>query len=194
MSLIWLIVGLVIFLGAHSVRIFAEQWRAGQIARLGEQRWKGLYSLASLAGFALIVWGYGISREHPVVLWDPPSWTRQVAALLTIITFVLWAAAYVPGNRIKAMLGHPMILGVKVWAFAHLISNGRLADVVLFGAFLVWAVLDFRAARQRDRAAGTRYPSGATHRDLATVAIGLIAWWVFAQYLHGWLIGVRPFG
>ena len=194
MSLAGLIVGLVIFLGAHSVRIFAEPWRTRQIARLGQQRWKGLYSLVSLAGFALIVWGYGVSRADPVNLWDPPAWTRHAAALLTIITFVLWTAAYVPGNRIKAALGHPMILGVKVWALAHLISNGGLADVVLFGAFLVWAVLDFRAARQRDRAAGTRYPSGSVGRDLSTLVIGLIAWWAFAQYLHGWLIGVRPFG
>src|SRR5262245_54032384 len=130
MALTWLIVGLVIFLGAHSVRIFAEEWRARQIERLGHQPWKGLYSLVSVAGFALIVWGYGLAREHPVSLWNPPAWTRHVAALLTIITFVLWTAAYVPGNRIKAALGHPMILGVKVWALAHLISNGRLADVV----------------------------------------------------------------
>jgi uncharacterized membrane protein len=194
MALTWLIVGLAVFLGAHSVRIFAEAWRERQIARLGHQRWKGAYSLVSLTGFALIVWGYAIAREHPVSLWDPPSWTRHVAALLTIITFVLWTAAYVPGNRIKATLGHPMILGVKVWAAAHLISNGRLADVVLFGAFLIWAVLDFRAARQRDRATGMRYPGGSARRDLPTIAIGLIAWWVFAQYLHGWLIGVRPFG
>ena len=194
MSLVWLVIGLVIFLGAHSVRIFAEEWRKAQIERIGHQRWKGLYSLVSLVGFGLIVWGYAIARSHPVALWHPLSWTRHAAALLTIITFVLWTAAYVPGNRIKATLAHPMILGVKVWALAHLISNGGLADVILFGAFLVWAVLDFRAARKRDRAAGTLYPGGSARRDLLTVAIGLIAWWLFAQYLHGWLIGVRPFG
>ena len=90
--------------------------------------------------------------------------------------------------------GISMILGVKVWAFAHLISNGRLGDVVLFAAFLIWAVLDFRAARQRDHASATRYPAGTASRDLATIVIGLVASWVFAQYLHGWLIGVRPLG
>jgi uncharacterized membrane protein len=192
MPLALLIAGLVVFLGAHSVRIFAEDWRARQIGRLGEKRWKGLYSLVSLAGFALIVWGYASTRAHPVDLWNPPAWTRPAATVLTFGAFILIAVAYVPANRIKAALGHPMILGVKVWAFAHLIANGRLGDVVLFASFLVWAVLDFRAARQRDRAAGTRYPAGSAARDFATIAAGLIASWVFAQYLHGWLIGVRP--
>ena len=193
MSLSPLIAGLLIFLGAHSLRIFAEGWRAQQIARIGAKRWKGLYSLVSLAGFALLVWGYAMTREHPN-LWDPPAWTRPVAAVLTVAAFILVAAAYVPANHIKAALGHPMILGVKVWAFAHLISNGRVGDVVLFAAFLVWAVLDFRAARRRDRTSGTRYPAGTLARDLVTLAIGLITWWLFAQYLHGWLIGVRPLG
>jgi len=190
----WLIVGLVVFLGAHSVRIFAEEWRTRQIERLGVQRWKAIYSLVSVAGFALIVWGYALARQSPLEVWSPPPWTRHIAALLTVLTFVLWAAAYVPGNRIKAALGHPLLLGVKVWAIGHLISNGRLADVVLFGAFLVWAVLAFRVARQRDRASVTLYPSGPVHRDIATIVIGLVAWWVFAQHLHEWLIGVRPFG
>lgn len=194
MPLSVLIAGLVIFLGAHSTRIFAEAWRADRIARIGLNRWKGLYSLVSLAGFALIVWGYAMTREHPLPVWDPPAWTRPVAAVLTVFAFILVTAAYVPANRIKAALGHPMILGVKVWAFAHLISNGRLGDVVLFAAFLIWAVLDFRAARQRDRASATRYPAGTVARDLATIVIGLVASWVFAQYLHAWLIGVRPMG
>jgi len=190
----WLIVGLAIFLGAHSVRVFAEDWRARQIARLGDKRWKGTYSLVSLAGFGLIVWGYGLARAHPTDLWTPPAWTHYAAAILTAIAFVMWAAAYVPGNRIKARLGHPMILGVKVWALAHLISNGRLADLVLFGSFLVWAIFDFRAARLRDQAAGTIHAAGPASRNLATVAAGLAVWWIFAQYLHGWLIGVRPLG
>ena len=194
MSLAPLILGLVIFLGAHSVRIFADDWRTQQIERLGENAWKGLYSLLSIAGFALMIWGYSLTRAQPVILFDPPTWTRMVASVLTLPAFILIAAAYVPGNRMKSVLGHPMILGVKVWALAHLIANGRLGDVVLFGAFLVWAVLDFRAARRRDRASQTRYAAASTGRDVATIAVGLVAWWIFAQYLHGWLIGVRPFG
>ncbi len=189
-----LIAGLVVFLGAHSVRIFADPWRTRTIARVGEGPWKGIYSLVSLAGFALIVWGYGMARGTPVVLWTPPVWTRHLAALLTLPAFVLVTAAYVPGNRLKAAVGHPMIAGVKVWAFAHLVANGMLADVVLFGAFVAWAVVDFAASRRRDRLAGRTYPAGRVGGDLAVVGIGIVAWAVFAFVLHGPLIGVRPFG
>lgn len=189
-----LILGLILFLGTHSVRIFAEDWRGRQIARLGEQRWKGIYSLVSLAGFALLVWGYGLARAEPVLLWSPPVWTRHLAALLTLPAFILLVAAYVPGTRIKAAVKHPMVVGVKVWAFSHLIANGTLADVLLFGSFLVWAVVDYRSARARDRAAGTRYVAGPISRDVLAVVIGLVAWAAFALWLHGLLIGVRPFG
>jgi len=189
-----LIVGLLIFLGTHSVRIFADDWRTRQIARLGEGKWKGLYSVVSAVGLVLIVWGFGLARSEPTFLWTPPLWTRHVAALLTVPAFILVAAAYVPGNRIKARLGHPMVVGVKVWAFAHLLANGTLAGVVLFGAFLAWAVADFASARRRDRRAGTVYPSGSLARDAVAAIVGLVAWAVFAFFLHGWLIGVRPFG
>lgn len=189
-----LIVGLLLFLGSHSIRIVAESWRAGQIARRGEVAWKRIFSLVSLAGFALVVYGYGQARGTPVVLWVPPLWTRHLAALLMLPSFVLIAAAYVRGNRIKAAVGHPMVAGVKVWAFAHLIANGNLADVVLFGAFLAWAIVDFIAARRRDRAAGTRYPVGRPFRDAVTVGAGLVGWGLFAWVLHGPLIGVRLFG
>jgi uncharacterized membrane protein len=157
-------------------------------------KWKGAYSVVSLAGFALIVWGYGLARAEPVVLWSPPAWTRHLAALLTILSFVLLAAAYVPGTRIKAAVGHPMVLGVKVWAFAHLVSNGTLADVLLFGAFLAWAVADYASARRRDREARRTYAAGPVGRDLIAVVAGLAAWAVFALWLHAWLIGVRPLG
>ena len=110
-----------------------------------------------------------------------------------LISLVLLAAAYVPGNLIKARLGHPMIIGVKVWAFAHLLANGRLADVVLFGAFLAWAIVDFIAARKRDRAAGTVYPQGDELRTVLTVVAGVVVWAVFVAGLHQWLIGVSPF-
>ena len=188
----YLVLGLAVFLGAHSVRIFAEGWRARAIARVGEQGWKGAYSLVSIAGFALLAWGYGQARQVPVVLYDPPLAMRHVASLLMVISFVLVAAAYVPGNHIKAALGHPMLAGVKLWAFAHLLSNGRLADVVLFGAFLAWAIADFIAARKRDRAAGTRYPAGRGARTAVTVSAGIAAWVAFAFWAHLWLIGVKP--
>jgi uncharacterized membrane protein len=189
-----LILGLVLFLGVHSVRIVAEPWRTAQIARRGEGPWKGVYSLASLAGLALIIWGYADARGMPTLLWVPPTWARHAAALLTLPGFVLVTAAYVPGNRIKAAIGHPMIVGVKLWAFAHLVANGTLHALLLFGAFLTWAVLDYAAARRRDRVAGTTRAAGSVGRDLVTVAIGAGAWALFALLLHGVLIGVRPFG
>jgi uncharacterized membrane protein len=191
-----LIAGLVIFLGVHSVRIVAEEWRARQLARFGEGAWKGAYSLVAAIGLGLIVWGYGMSRIQPTAVWLPPPWTRDVAALLTLPAFVLLVAAYVPGNRIRSAVGHPMVLGVALWALAHLAANGTLADVLLFGSFLGWAVLDFRAARQRERATRTvaagAHRGSAAARDALTVALGVALWAAFATFLHEWLFGVRP--
>lgn len=189
-----LVLGLVIFLGVHSTRVFAEGWRGRRIAAMGEIPWKGVYTVLSLVGFVLIVQGYAAARVDPVVLWNPPIWTRHLAALLTLPAFILLAAAYVPGNRIKARVGHPMVLGVKVWAIAHLIANGSLADVMLFGAFLAWSAASFSAARKRDRAAGRTYPALGIGRDIAVIVGGIVAWAAFAVWLHGLLIGVRPFG
>lgn len=189
-----LLLGLVVFLGAHSVRIVAEPWRQRRIAQMGPGAWKGLFSLVSLVGLSLVIWGYGLARAVPVELWSPPVWTRHLSSLLTLAAFVLVAAAYVPRNRIRAAVGHPMLAGVKLWALAHLLSNGRLADVVLFGAFLAWALFDFRAARARDRARGVVPVVGSVSGDLATLVLGVGAALVFALWLHAPLIGVRPFG
>ena len=213
-----LIAGLVLFLGVHSARIVAEGARRRFIAERGENAWKGLYSVVSLIGLVLISIGYGQAQETPAYLWIPPAWFAHVTLLLTAVAFVLLAAAYVPGNRIRAAVGHPMVLGVKVWAFAHLLANGELASVLLFGAFLVWAIADFAAARRRDRhgavvgggaapddegvgdvalhgsgaVTATRASGGGTMATVATVAVGLVAWVVFVGWLHRWLIGVSP--
>jgi uncharacterized membrane protein len=189
-----LVLGLVLFLGMHSSRVFAEGARQRFIAQRGANAWKGLYTVVSAAGLALIVWGYGQARLEPVVLWASPLWVRHLASLLTLVAFVLLAAAFVPGNALKARLGHPMVLGVKTWALAHLVSNNTLADLLLFGGFLLWAVLSFRAARARDRAAGVMAASGQASRTAVTVVAGLLAWAVFAFWAHGAWIGVRPFG
>jgi uncharacterized membrane protein len=194
MPLSLLILGLVLFLGAHSVRIFADGWRTRWIAQRGELAYKGLYALASLLGLGLLAWGYGATRAAPVELWQPPRGMSHLAALLTLISFIFVAAAYVPGNQIKSKLKHPMLLGVKVWALAHLLANGRLADVVLFGAFLAWAVLCFRAARQRDRAQHITYAAGRALPTVITMVVGVGLWIAFALYLHVWLIGVAPLG
>lgn len=186
--------GLLLFLGVHSVRIFADDWRSEQIRTHGELKWKGFYTVASVVGLALVVWGYGMARAAPVDLWWPPLAMRHVAALLMLLSFVLLTATYVPGSRLKAKVRHPMVLGVKVWALAHLLANGTLADVLLFGGFLVWAVLCFRAARGRDRAAGVATPPGRAGATAITVVAGAVAWAVFAFWAHGAWIGVRPFG
>ena len=189
-----LILGLLMFLGMHSARILADGWRSQVVAQRGPGAWKGLYTVVSLVGFGLIVWGYGQARLAPQVLWASPAWTRHAACLLVLLAMVLLAAAYVPGNAIKARLHHPMVLSVKVWALAHLLANNTLADLLLFGSFLLWAVLDFRSVRQRDRLAGTRYPAGTLGATALTVALGVALWAVFAFWLHALLFGVRPFG
>lgn len=189
-----LILGLILFLGMHSVRLFAADWRDRQIDRLGLLTWKGIYSVVSLVGLILIIWGYGQARQTPEVLWGAPIWTRHLAALLTIPAFILLAAAYVPGTHIRARVGHPMLLGVKFWALAHLIANGTLADLLLFGGFLAWAVALFIVLRRRDRQTGITYPARGASRDLIAVVLGLVGFVVFALLLHWPLIGVRPFG
>ena len=182
------------FLGVHSVRIVADGWRTRTLARLGEGTYKGLYSAVALVGFGLLIWGFGVARETPVMLWIPPVGMRHGASLLTLVAFVLLAAAYVPGNAIKARLHHPMVLAVKAWALAHLLSNGSLAHIVLFGCFLVWGVMAFIASRRRDRVLGTTYASGTVTGTAIAVVVGLLAWGAFALWLHGLLIGIRPFG
>ena len=190
----YLILGLVLFLGIHSVRIFASDWREAQVARLGLWPWKGVYALVSALGLGLIVWGYGLARADPVVLWAPPVWTRHLAALLTVPAFILLVAAYLPGSHIKAKIGHPMVVGTKLWALAHLLANGNLADVALFGAFLVWAVASFASSRRLDRIAGRSHVAQGWSRDAAVAGVGLAAWAGFAFWGHTWLIGAKPFG
>ena len=190
----YMIIGIILFLATHSVRLFADGWRSRTIAAIGEPKWKGVYSLLSLAGFVLLVWGYGEARLAPMVLYNPPLFTRHIAGLLMLLSFILLAAANVPGNAIKAGIGHPMVAGVKVWAFAHLLANGTLADVLLFGSFLAWAIVNFVASRKRDRAAGVNYPRGDAKQLVLTIGAGTAMWVVFAFWLHRILIGVAPVG
>ena len=187
-----LIAGLLIFLGIHSIRLFADDWRSRQIARLGAGRWKGLYTVASLVGFALIVIGFGAARAAPIVLWHPPRSMAHLAALLTLIAFILVVAAYIPGSHLKARVGHPMLAGTKAWALGHLLANGSLADVLLFGGFFAWSIADFIASRRRDRANGVQYVALGWQRDLAAVVVGAIIWVAFLHWGHAWLIGVNP--
>jgi uncharacterized membrane protein len=186
-----LILGLVLFFSVHSIRIVADGWRSAQVARMGLMPWKALYALLSIAGLALMMWGYGTVRAGEPELWATPALLRYVTTLLTLVAFILWAAAYLPRNRIKAALGHPMVAGVKVWALAHLLSNARAIDLLLFGTFLVWSALSFRAARQRDRANPPPPMEITGGNALIAVVVGVFAWAVFAYYLHPLLIGVK---
>lgn len=190
----YLILGLFIFLGVHSVRIVADPWRTHMRLRVGEAAYKAIYSVLSLLGFVLIVWGFGVARDTPLMLWSPPLGMRHAASLLTLVAFVLLVAAYVPRNAIRARVHHPMVLGVMAWATAHLLATGSAAHLLLFGTFLLWGVLCFTAARRRDRLAGTRYPAGTATGTAMTVAVGVVAWAAFAFKLHGLLIGIRPLG
>lgn len=189
-----LILGLILFLGAHSLRIVAEPWRQARIAAWGEKPWKLAYTAVSLLGFGLILWGYAQARQAPVVLWPVPRGMNHLAALLTLLAFVLLAAAYVPRNHLKTRLGHPMLAGTKLWALAHLLANNTLADLLLFGGFLLWAVLCFARSRRRDRAAGRAYPAGTAGGTAATLLVGVAAWAGFAFWVHGAWLGVRPLG
>jgi uncharacterized membrane protein len=188
--MLYLILGLVLFLGAHSVEIFSSSLRANAIARMGERAWKGLYTLVSIVGFALIVWGYGQARQDPVLLYAPPVWMRHLSALIMLPVFPLLLAAYMPG-RIKAALEHPMLAAVKFWALAHLLANGMLADVLLFGSFLAWAVADRISFKRRAvRAIPSAPPSKAN--DVIAVVAGLAIYVVFVLWLHVRLFGVSP--
>lgn len=191
--MIALIAGLWLFLSIHSVRMLAPASRDGYIQRFGERGWKLIFAWIAIVGLALIAYGYGVARETPIMLYAPPLWTRHLAALLTLPAFVLIAATYIPGTHLRARLGHPMVVGVKLWALAHLLANGTLADVLLFGSFLVWAVANFSISRRRDRKAGVRPAEGHVVRDLIALVAGATVWIVFAFYLHAMLIGVRPF-
>ncbi|PAU78488.1 NnrU family protein [Halomonas salipaludis] len=189
-----MILGLLIFLGSHSVRIFADDWRQAQCERLGETTWKLAYSAVSVLGLAIAIWGYGQMRLDPIFVWFPPTGLRHLVLLLMVPAFIMLVAAYVPHNAIKAKLGHPMMLAVKIWALAHLLANGRLGDIVFFGAFLVWAILAFRAAKQRDRANPPAARESRTVATVLTVVIGLVAYYLFAFHLHVLVTGMPVMG
>ena len=188
-----LIIGLIIFLGSHSCRIFAEPWRNHMIDRLGEVKWKGLYTIISIIGLVLVVIGYGQARQTPVVLWQPATYLTHIAILLNLVAFIFLAGSSPSNNAIRLKLKHPMILGVKVWALAHLLANGTLVDLILFGSFLLWAVLDFRSARKRPILMPEKVVI-STKATIIVIVSGIVIWAAFIFGLHQYLIGVSPLG
>ncbi len=187
--MVYLILGLVIFLGIHCLPMVPA--RHGAIkARLGDGPYRGLYSVVAAAGLVLIVYGFGAARAAgPVQLYEPPFWLRHLTMLLMLPVFVFLVAAYFPG-RIKAALKHPMLAAVKIWALAHLLANGDLASVLLFGGFLVWAVADRISLKRRGPSAVPAVPGPAGRNDAIAVVGGLVLYGLFVWKLHGWLIGV----
>jgi uncharacterized membrane protein len=190
--MLMLILGLILFLGLHSIRIVADGWRTRQIEHIGLNRWKAIYSILAVVGLVLIIVGFAMARHHPVLLYVPPAWLRHLNALFMLVALMLFPAARVPNNMIKAKLHHPQVLAVKTWAFGHLLATGMLHDVLLFGAFLLWAVVLFVVSRRRDRRNGTVYPPGTVKGTVIAVVAGMVLWVLFAFWLHTALFGVNP--
>jgi len=189
-----LIAGLVLFLGVHSIAIVAPSLRDRAILRIGQGAWKGLYSLVSLASFVLICYGYGLARQAPVVvLYSPPAWLRYAAVIVMLPVFPLLFAAYLPG-RIKTAAKHPMLAAVKFWALAHLLANGSLADVLLFGGFLIWASADRVSLKYRNTPQVLRTAAAGPWNDLIAVVLGLAIYALMVGWAHARLFGVSPLG
>lgn len=187
-----LIIGLILFLGGHSIAIVSPATRDALAMRLGAIGWRVAYGIVALVGLYLIVDGYAAARMHPVVLWQPPLWTRHLAALLMLPVFVFFVAAYLPG-WIKKTLKHPMLVSVKLWALAHLLANGMLADVILFGSFLAWAVVDRISLKRRLQRPSLALPESKAN-DAIAVIVGLAIYVLFVAHLHLAWIGVAPLG
>ena len=187
----YLIAGLLLFLGVHSIAIVAPAWRNEMARRLGDAPWKAAYALASVVGFVMLVHGYGVARADPVVLYTTPAWMRHVAALLMLPVFPLLFAVYLPG-RIKAAVKHPMLAATKAWALSHLLVNGNLADVLLFGGFLAWAVADRIAVGKRPASQPSVPATRSLRNDVLAVAGGLVVYVVVVGWAHQRFIGVPP--
>jgi uncharacterized membrane protein len=184
----YLIAGLAIFLGVHSVSIVSYRWRDRLVERLGPGPWRGLYSLASLIGLALIAYGYARAREAPIILYVPPLWLRDTVPMLMVFVFPLLFAAYFPG-LIRAALKHPMLVAVKLWATLHLLANGSLADVILFGSVLAWAVADRISLKRRPQRPVPAAPPWKWN-DAIAIALGLAVYVAFVAGLHEWITGM----
>ena len=187
----YLILGLVIFFAGHLFSAFRSRAPGKDIkTRLGAGPYMGLYSLVSIAGFALIVWGYGAARPAPI-LYTPPAFLAHVNLLLMVFAMILLAAAYLPTGHIKKAVKHPMLAAVKVWAFGHLLANGELNSVLLFGSFLAYGVIDRIAVKKRgDNGPGPDVAANVMG-DVGAVAVGLMAYGAIAFYLHPILFGVQ---
>ncbi len=192
MGLLILVIGLVVMLGAHVFVTFREA-RANLIARLGQNGYRGLFSVVAIVGLALVIWGYGEYRAHEwVQIWSPPAFMRHVTEGLMFFAVIFMTAAFIPSHT-KAILKHPMLAGVKTWALAHLLSNGDLGSMLLFGSFLVWGVYARIAAKKRGDLGAISAPTGWTN-DIIVVVVGVVIFLALGYYFHPYAIGVPVFG
>ncbi|MDW9437639.1 NnrU family protein [Sinorhizobium meliloti] len=188
-----LVLGIIIFLGMHLVRVVAPGFRAGIIDSRGKGTWMGLYTIVSLVGLCLIIYGFGQARGETGMLYDPPIFLRHIALLLMLVAFIVLAAGFLPAGRIAVALKHPQVLSIKIWALAHLLANGETSSVLLFGSFLAWAVILRISLKRRERAGEKVLPVFKSARnDVLAVVIGLVAFVLFVWKLHELLIGVQP--
>lgn len=187
--MIWLIIGLAVFLGIHTVRMVAPGFRAERIAAMGEGPWKGVYSLVSAIGLGMIVYGFYQARPEAALVYTPPLWTRHVALLLMALSFILLMVFNLPSGRLKPIIVHPFLAAVMLWAIAHLFANGDMASLLLFGAFLIWAGLNRLSVARRGEPAPV---AGPLKYDAIAIVSGLVLWALFLWGLHQWLFGVSP--
>ena len=185
------LVGLLVFLGIHSISIVAPRWRDAQVGRMGEGKWKGLYSLTSIVSFVAMLYGYGMTRHAPIMVYMPPMGLRHLALLLMAPVFPLLIAAYLPG-RIRHATRHPMLLAVILWAASHLSANGTLGDILLFGGFLVWAVADLISVSRRARVRPVPSAPALAINDVIVVVAGLGLYAFMLLWGHAHMVGVSP--
>ncbi|MEI2300157.1 NnrU family protein [Ensifer sp. MJa1] len=188
-----LLLGIILFLGLHLIRVVAPGFRAGVIASRGKGTWMAFYAILSLIGLCLIIYGFGQARGEAGMLYNPPVFMRHIALLLMLLAFIFLAAGLLPAGRIAVAVKHPQVLSIKTWALAHLLANGETSSVLLFGSFLAWAVILRISLKRRERAGERVLPVfKSAVNDVLAVVIGLVAYVLFVWKLHEWLIGVAP--
>ena len=189
--MVFLLAGLILFFGVHAISIISETWRDRMAGKIGELPWKGLYGMIALVGLVLLIHGYDLTRGTSVIVYTPAPWLRHLAMVLLLPVFPLLLAAYLPG-RLRRWTRHPMLLATILWAAAHLLVNGRVVDLLLFGAFLVWAVVDLWSLQSR-RSRPTPAAPATKANDLIALLGGLGLYGLFVVRLHELLIGVPIF-
>lgn len=190
METVTLLAGMAVFFGVHSISIVAPAWRDRMVARLGEPAWKGMYAIASVVGFILMIRGYSHAKLDPTIVYEPAYWLRHLAAIVMVPVFPLLLSTYFPG-RIKAAAQHPMLAATKLWAAAHLLANGMLPDVLLFGGFLAWAIVDRISLKHRPVRPIKVLPE-RRYNDLVAVVAGFALYVWFIAWAHYRLFGVSP--